>query len=1364
MFKHLFALLFINLILFFSVQLELFAQHENIVFEHYSIDQGMYETNITSVIQDNTGFLWFSTNSGVEKYDGYNFTAYKNDPDDTSSIDNAFANTLYQDKEGNIWIGNKRGFDLIDSNTKTFTHFKPHPGELETKTNNHINSICEDNDGKLWIGTLDGLNTFDKSSGKFNTMLHDNNNPESICSNIINSIHKDKEGYLWFGTANGLDKYDYKSERFIHYWNNNFNDASTNYFVNTVYEDKAGIFWLGTKNGVVAFDPTKWTSVRYLQGKGNVVTSVCEDEYENIWIGTQGNGLYAFDTRILKFSQYVHNPYVPSTISSDVITCIYKEQSGTIWIGTLDGGVNKINRVIQPFKKYPFEAVKKIVKGNNNKLWIGTANGYYIFKPENGQSIPYSFGADELIEEEKSGDLWIGTLSDGIYKRDTKGHIANFHTSPGEEITRRILSMWKEPDGTTFIGTAAGSVYKINPNQTHLKKIVQNNGSIKDLYLDDFGILWIASFEGGLVCYDTKKNVVIKKYFPDSQNPNGTKSQTFLEIHEDKNGTLWFATDEGLCKYTRSTDSLIYYNVEDGLPTDIVWSILEDDNNNLWLSTRKGVSKFDIKKNTFQNYDVSYGIPENGLSNIYGCKTKNGEMYFGYPDGIIRFHPDSIKINPLIPPVVISAVKKLDKSVPIENEIHFSYDENFLSFEFVALSFLSPERNQYAYRMEGIDTGWVYSGHRRFASYPNLAPGEYIFRVKGSNNDGVWNEVGASLTIIISPPWWKTWWAYTLYALIFVFSLYGIRQYEMNRLKLKDKIKMDEAVLAEKEETEKIKSRFFANISHEFRTPLTLILGPAEKIFSGTSDDIKKDANIIQRNSKRLLQLINQLLDLSKLESGNLKLEASKGNIVSFVKGVTLSFESLAESKNITLKLLSEKEFIELYFDRDKMIKILTNILSNAFKFTSEEGMITVSVAETFQSNVISREFPTDKSTLNKGKKISTFGRNDNTRRFVEIKVKDTGIGILQEEIPKLFDRFYQVDNSFTKEHEGTGIGLALTKELVELHHGHISVASENGVWTEFTLEFPLGGDHLRDEEIKDNVILNPDEIGMKNLSKGVVDKNFKTDSSSPFENLRTPQNDNEVNADKTIILVVEDNYDMREFIKESLGKGYQIEEAVNGEQGVNKAEKIIPDLIISDMMMPKMDGSELTRTLKNNEKTSHIPIILLTARSGQENKIEGLETGADDYLTKPFDTKELQIRIKNLIALRKRLQEKFSKLGTLTLAAKNKMLDSYDEKFMYKLMEVIERHISEEDFTTEKFGEELGMSRMQVHRKLKALTGKSAIQFIRKVKLDKARKMIQLKNGNISEIAYSLGFGSPAYFTKCFKEEFGYPPSDILE
>jgi PAS domain S-box-containing protein len=542
------------------------------------------------------------------------------------------------------------------------------------------------------------------------------------------------------------------------------------------------------------------------------------------------------------------------------------------------------------------------------------------------------------------------------------------------------------------------------------------------------------------------------------------------------------------------------------------------------------------------------------------------------------------------------------------------------------------------------------------------------------------------------------------------------------------------------EEMDQMKSRFFSNISHEFRSPLTLILGPSESIvMESNEEETRKKAGTIKRNANHLLGLINQLLDLSKLEAGKMKLKASKGNIVSFVKGITMSFESVAEGKDITLKAKTSNDEIEMYFDKEKMIKILTNLLSNAFKFTQQGGMITVRIVE-IENN------------------------------FVEIKVRDTGKGLSEEELPHIFDRFYQVDSSDTREQEGTGIGLALTKEMVELHHGTISVDSKLGnpgligtSWTEFTIGLPVGKKHLKDEEIveeefQSTVILNE----VKKLILTEQEKN-QTEIAIVDSSSQAPQNDNLNNEEKTLILIVEDNTDVREYIKDSLGDDFQIEEAANGEQGVRKAENIIPDLIVSDVMMPKMDGNELTRRLKNDEKTSHIPIILLTAKSEQESKLEGLETGADAYLTKPFNTKELQIRIKNLINIRRELQKKYSKADYVPeKRAAVKKLSNLEEQFMCKVMEVIENHISEEEFSIEQFGKEVGMSRVQLHRKLKALSGKSASNYLRSIRLSKAKKFIEEEKGNISEIAYSVGFSSPAYFTRCFKDEYGYPPSDL--
>ncbi|MCU0370905.1 MAG: ATP-binding protein, partial [Bacteroidales bacterium] len=1139
-------------------------------------------------------------------------------------------------------------------------------------------------------------------------------------------------------TGNGLNKYDRASKQFIHYWclTEEYLEAGysvDHFWLHSIFEDSQGVFWLGSRGGMTELnlqtgsfniyehDPEDAESLFY-----NGVMSICEDRLGFLWISTI-NGLDRFDKNTGKFYHYKHDGSKPGTLSNDEVSAVLADRSGTIWISTYGGGVDKYTPPNPSFKKYNPDKAEFdnflhtiIIEDKNRMIWMGTNRGLMQLNPETGTIEKY--GPDQIIDqvfEDKSGRIWFQPMQKNLYIIDQPGRLHEFRDASGSEFTGSITSINKSNNGNIWLGTWEGKVYNLNPGSGELALHLEENIIIESLCEDDSGLLWCGTREKGLFCYDP----VQKKSSWFTYNPKDTStisSNLVNQISKDKDGNLLLVAGRNLNKYDRKTGRFKRLGEKDGFPGNIV-QVNEDEKGNLWMSTLTGIVKYSIQTGQFRKY---------GNLNGYLYKTKSGSFYLAGLEGITFFHPDSLKDNPFIPPVVITSFRLFEEPYPFSKEIHLSYKENFLSFEFAALNYVNPEKNQYAYKMEGIDQDWVYAGTRRFASYPDLDPGEYVFRVKGSNDDGVWNEEGTSMAISISPPFWKTWWAYTVYAVIFLMVLYGIRKYELNRISLKNQVIVDKVILLEKEETEKMKSRFFANISHEFRTPLTLILGPVEKIISNTSDDIIKDANIIRRNSKRLLQLINQLLDLSRLEAGKLKLEASKGNLVPFVKGIALSFESLADSKDITLDIQFEEDKIELFFDREKMMKILTNILSNAFKFTPENGRITVSVNE-----------------------IKDPGKTG----IVEIKIKDSGIGIHRDELPKLFDRFYQVDSSFTKEYEGTGIGLALVKELVELHHGTVKVESEiadpeTGMagYTEFTVRLPLGTAHLKNDEI------------IKNGHLPAIPETYTCDANNFIPKEVQEELAGTVSDNKNINLVVEDNQEMREFIKESLNGNYIIKEAVNGEQGVAIAGKIIPDLIISDLMMPKMDGNELVKILKNDEKTCHIPIILLTAKAGQESRLEGLETGADEYLTKPFDLKEMQVRIKNLIAQRKRMQEKFSKLESYSVSQLVKMPDSMDRKFLIKVGEIIERHISEEEFNIDQFCSELAMSRTQLHRKITALTGKSATLYIRSVKLAKARQMIAEKTGTISEIAYSLGFSSPAYFTRCFREEYGYPPSEI--
>ncbi len=1313
----------------------LYPQSDSLIIEHYTREQGLSNSSVEFINQDNEGYLWFSTVKGIDRYDGYSFQSYVNNPGDTTSFINASAISSYLDIDGTLWFGTRYGLEKFNRKTNTFTNYLPDRSKKEQILANFVCYMIEDNKGLFWVTTGKGVYQFNKASGKFLCVEYD--------SLYISGVpYVDKDGSFWMGTVSGLDKFNYKTGKFNHYWHNPKNivasfNTSSKYYIRAICEDKDGILWLGTSDGLVEFNKKLNTFTNYLPVPNahnvygvNRVNAICLDHSGFLWIGTR-NGIFTFNLKSKKFfpkfiNKSIHNYY----LGNNYITSLYIDRSGTLWVSTQTDGVYKVILKKLPYKEYFSGGVTDLIKGNNGVLWVNKRSEKFVkFDTKNEHMSLSNFDTPFLMYVDSSDAMYFRDYRFDYLKKVKDGKTTLYNlVKTGSIGFIESSGMW--------YGAFNGGLYFLDFETGKTKKIVTTESYVTTIYKDSSKLLWAATENGKLICFDTK-NKSVSEFISDPKNPSSISGRMVFTIYEDKKGRFWFATNVGLNRFIPSSKTFIHYTEKDGLSGNTVNSIIEDVHGNLWLATDKGISKFNPETNQFKNYDVLQGFSSNPWYSHLAVKMDNGEMFFGRSYGLIRFYPDSIKENNYVPPIVITSFKLFDKAIPFGKEIKLTYDKNFLSFEFAALSYYNSQRNKYAYKMEGVDKDWVYSGTRRYASYPNLSSGEYTFRVKGSNNDGVWNKTGTSLSIIITPPWWKTSWAYIFYGFAFVFSLYGLRRYELNRVKLKDKIKLDAAVLKEKEETDKMKSRFFANISHEFRTPLTLILGPAEKIVSKTTDDsIIKDAGIIKRNSKRLLQLVNQLLELSRLEAGKLKLEASKNNVVSFVKGIALSFESLSEEKDITLKIESKEEFIEVFFDKEKMIKILSNILSNSFKFTPQNGKITVSIAES--SSVSSR--------------ISN--------KSVQIQIRDTGIGIPKEEIPKLFDRFYQVDSSFTKEHQGTGIGLALVKELVELHRGSISIESEIGQWTEFTITLPLGKDHLRDEEIVEEKEANINLSEAKNLIPSNIDEsNIGINSNNVFA----------AGEDKTIILIVEDNYDMREYIKESLGREYFVEEAINGQQGVRKAENIIPDLIISDMMMPKMDGNELTRLLKNNEKTSHIPIIILTAKSGQESKLEGLETGADDYLTKPFDIKELQVRIKNLINIRRKLQQKISKVEMNAFDNKDNISDkpvklrSIDEKFLNKIQKIVNEHISEEDFSIEELGNEVGMSRSQVLRKIKALTGKSPSLYVRSIRLLKAKGMIENGDGNISEIAYSVGFSSPVYFSKCFKEEFGHPPKNFV-
>ncbi|NQV15556.1 response regulator, partial [bacterium] len=697
--------------------------------------------------------------------------------------------------------------------------------------------------------------------------------------------------------------------------------------------------------------------------------------------------------------------------------------------------------------------------------------------------------------------------------------------------------------------------------------------------------------------------------------------------------------------------------------------------------------------------------------------------------GISSFYPEQIQDNPIIPNIILTSFKKfneevqLDTAISYKSQITLSPNENVFSFEFTALNFINAEENKFAYKMDGFNKDWITTdASNRIASYTNLDPGDYTFRVKGSNNDGVWNETGTSIKITILPPWWRTVWAYGVYILALGFAFYRYRNFELNRAKLNQKYEMEHFEATKLKEMDQVKSRFFANISHEFRTPLTLILGPLGKMLGKLKgSEWDQDLNLMQRQAKQLLDLVTQLLDLSKLEAGKMKILVSQRNIVPLLKGLTQSFASLADRDNKTLSFITELEDIQVHVDRDAMTKIINNLLSNAFKFTESGAAIQVDV-----------------QNLQPAK--------PDGNGHLSITIRDDGIGIPEERLNQIFDRFYQVDNSETREREGTGIGLALTRELVELHHGSIEVSSAESTGTTFTITLPLGADHLKPEEVSDSA----EDLADEALEDQLVDETDVTSSSQTV-----------VDESQPILLIVEDNPDVRNYIKSDLNDHYNCHEAVDGEAGLEQALDLIPDLIISDVMMPKMDGVEFCRRIKTEERTSHIPVILLTAKADLESKLEGLETGADDYLTKPFEVEELQVRIKNLIEQRELLRERFKQ--DLSLVPADLNLPSMDEQFLEKAIGIISDHFSDQKFNVDVFSRKIFMSRQHLHRKLKSITGRTAVEFIRFIRLKSAALLLRKEQGTISEIAYEVGFSSLPHFSRAFHDEFGCSPSAYL-
>ena len=1354
-----YTLLFVLLLIFYtSSAQDISGENQLLKFKQFSLAEGLSQSSVICMLQDSKGFMWFGTRDGLNKYDGHNFKTYRFDYKDKKSISNSFIRSLFEDKNGDIWIGTNNGLNKYLPGKDSFQRFK-HSKNKNSLINNEIWSLASAEENYLWVGTNGGLEKFNTVTNKSDHVK----NEKSILKINIRSLFKDSKLNLWICNRENILLLNHNKKEFseISYPATLVRKSTRNY-APVIYQDRNENIWLGYRDGLALYNKEKKKFLHFtieFGAKSSIleeVRDIYEDIYGNFWVGTY-NGLYIVNKERKSITHYIHDANNFNSLSHNSIYSIIGDTKGDVWIGTYAGGVNYYDRSYDSFKNYyagsnnyklNHKVISSLIEEPSGNLWIGTEGGglnflnketgkftYYTHDIYNSNSI--SSNNIKSIIRTQEGNLWIGTHDGGLnfFNPNRKPFVfKKYKRQQGNQKSisnNRVISLFEDYKKNIWVGTSDGGLNMFNIKNNSFLRIEHASRFIGEIIYNIAStnkkdILIISGNKGLAKININSKEITPIKY----QIENKTEGNTIITLcaYEDRFNNLWIGTEgNGLFYHNTKTKKSLKYGISEGLPNEVIYTILPDHFNNIWFSTNKGLSRYNLESHQFKNFDVSDGLIENEFNYGAKLKLKNKELMFGSANGIVFFNPDKITENSFVPPIYITSISVNNKSyfssTDITKGLELTHDQNVFGFNFIALSYSQSDKNKYAYKLEGFDKDWNYIGNKKSATYTNLDPNEYVFKVKASNNDGLWNEKGQSIKITILPPFWKTWWAYLLYLFILIAAFYLIRKYSLLRIHEKNDLKQERLEKEKIEEINSLKLKLFTNISHDFRTPLTLIVGPLERMLKNKegSNYIQKQHQTMYRNATVLLQLINQLLDFRKNESGKLKLKASQNNIVLFTENIKKSFEDLAEFREIDYSFKTTDINLEIWFDVINLKKVLFNLLSNAFKFTPNNGKIKII--------------------------ISTTTKNSKKDNFVKIEIKDNGKGIPKKNLNFIFDRFYQIERDDSSR-SGTGIGLALAKSIIELHSGSIKAKSKEKEGTSFVILLPFGKNHLTKEQI----IKETNEIETVNFYENVIVNSFREKSENKiFEN-------SVIIPEIPTILIVEDNPEVRVFVREIFQLNHNILEAGNGKDAFEIAKNKSVDLIISDVMMPTMNGIELCKSIKTNIVTSHIPVLLLTAQTSQESQKEGYKTGADSYVTKPFDANILEQKVKNLLKTRQNLIKKFKK--DLILKPKELEITSADEIFLQKSISLIEKNINNPEFTIQDFISEIGMSRSALYRKLKSLTGQSISEFIKTIKLKRAAQLITQTKMNISEIAFELGFNDLKHFRKSFKLQFNELPS----
>lgn len=1312
--------------------------------------------------------MWFGTASGLNRYDGYIFKVFRHKENDSTSLIDDLIVKVQEGPHNKFWIDTRYGQSIFDPvSEKASANTSAWCRQLSLPVAPVID-IVKDKQGCFWFSqTGYGLSRYNPAA---HTAMRFTRSPVKSLTTDIADMAADNAGNIWVMYKDGLlEGYNTATAKMIYSKAGLFNKKDELQY--RLFADAENDLWIytdGNPQGVFCYSIKNNGLVHYHRDaksnplNTNLVTGIQQDNNGIIWIITDHGGVNLLNKKTGSIWHLKNKPEDLKSLSQNSVNAIYRDNTGIIWLGTYKKGINYYHENIIKFPVYrhllsdvqslPFDDVNRFVEDDKGNLWIGTNGGGLIYydrsngsfrtykhNPANANSISNDVIVSLCIDHNKK--LWIGSYYGGLDCYDGQRFVHYKH-DPQDATSisdNRIWEIYEDAQQQLWIGTLSGGLNRFLPDINGFFRYRKEAGSLHSNYIsalaeDHDGNLWIGT-EAGINVLNKQTNK-FTNYTHDSKDQGSLSSNNVMALLKDSRGNMWVATRDGLNYFDKATNSFQHFNEANGLPENNILTLMEDNAHTLWLGTTNGISRAWVQHDAngimqiqFRNYDERDGLQGREFNENAALKTKRGELIFGGANGFNIINPEAISHNTIMPDVVLTDLRVFDKSAQpgevINNrvllksaisevkEITLKYYENIFSLEFAALNYSNPEKNQYAYKLEGFNNDWLTTdGTHRTITYTNLDPGTYTFRVKASNGDGVWNEKGTSLMVTILPPFWKTIPAFIIYALLVAAILFAARRLTIQRAHMRFQLAQQKKEAERVHELDLLKLKFFTNVSHEFRTPLSLIMAPVEKMLKHTQEpEQKKQYQLIYRNARRLLALVNQLLDFRKLEMQELRLYPLLGDIVSFVKEVTFSFADMAAAKHIAFNFTTDIPSLQISFDPDKLERILFNLLSNAFKFTQEHGSIEVRL------------------TMQPG------NADNHNAQYVSIQVKDSGIGIPAEDKDKIFERFFQHDVPGSILNQGSGIGLAISKEFVRLHQGTISVESEPGQGTCFTVLLPVTA------PIEKQVTAANEEELLMETTDAQTGQPGKTGRKKP------------------VILIVDDNEDIRFYLKDNLRRNYTVFEAVNGAAGWEKTKQHQPDLVVSDVMMPVMDGMELCRNIKKDKSTSHIPVILLTARTAAEPKLEAFQGGANDYLTKPFSFEMLQSRIKNLLAQQEAMRKLFQK--QVEVNPSEISITSVDEQFIRQSIETVEENISNADFSVEDLSRALHMSRVALYRKLLALTGKSPLDFIKTIRLKRAAQLLEKSQCTISEIAYEVGFNNPKYFARNFRKEFGVLPSE---